>query len=876
MEKRQIGHGSTIRSGMAIVAAVLALCGKTVVAKEKPLEAADVPTFQLRARVTSCEGKKPDGKQFNFALNDVKAGVEGGAWTDWLTFGPKEIEEALKRYPNVLLKEYPVSVTLAADGAVDSTLIEVETRFKEDGPVTTHTADLYGSAVRIVVWRDPDRQPHVGTAAEYNQRYWDIMKPVFIPEAERPKLFPIADVYCPGDTYDRKEWQDGLSNLAGLGANVLELEPGSPHLAQLREMLLKAGVHRTKGGIYYPPGCYFDFTANPSILTGDWTGVPGSTTPEAVAKWAQERFAPYLDAGFKREDLAMYGIADEPGWSLPLWIRALPGSDGGMERFHEYLRCEGLTPQDLGAADWEHVLPLGKSEAVNLPSRRLFYWTVRFYNWDSSRHFANVTRAMEKAGYLNIPIYANWGPGGEGRFYCPGWCGNNPDKGSPDAADILPDFLEFGLQRGGTMLWTEDWFSDALAYQWSFWCARLRSGAQRSGVQFGGYVVGRTAGDRPDGIMQKVLTLIGSGGKGFQYYAFGPDYSAPDNGWSEHAAQIVPKIAETNRMIAMAEDLLWPGKRPQAQVAILYPRDAQLWETQNVLLDDAGLNSTTVDYMAEHYDLYLALQHADIPADFVEEDDLSPQSLVPYKVLYVTEPDIPAEFQKGLLEWVQNGGTVVTVTGAGAADRYNDPCDILSKGLGFAEQPRAREYLGKVEAIPEAGKGTGSLGDFTAFGPRGKLTAAPKKGVLATFADGAPAIIERKVGEGRAVHFTWMPGISYFKSSTGTKDKLPTGFSEAIRGMITYPVRAAKVVPPATVDQAMIETPMLLSEKGAAVTLLNWSGEEQHQLKVTARVPFNVKSVESVKQGKLDFSQTEEGVNCALPLGAADILLFRP
>jgi hypothetical protein len=137
-------------------------------------------------------------------------------------------------------------------------------------------------------------------------------------------------------------------------------------------------------------------------------------------------------------------------------------------------------------------------------------------------------------------------------------------------------------------------------------------------------------------------------------------------------------------------------------------------------------------------------------------------------------------------------------------------------------------------------------------------------------------MIERKVGEGRAVHFTWMPGISYFKSSTATKDKLPEGFSEAIRGMITYPVQAAKVVPPVTVDRAMIETPLLLSEKGGAVTLLNWTGESVPQVKMTVEVPFAVKSVESVKQGKLEFARTDKGVACALPLAAADIVLFRP
>ena len=34
--------------------------------------------------------------------------------------------------------------------------------------------------------------------------------------------------------------------------------------------------------------------------------------------------------------------------------------------------------------------------------------------------------------------------------------------------------------------------------------------------------------------------------------------------------------------------------------------------------------------------------------------------------------------------------------------------------------------------------------------------------------------------------------------------------------------------------------------------------------------------VESVKEGALVFSQTEKGVRCNLPLGAADIIMLRP
>jgi hypothetical protein len=37
---------------------------------------------------------------------------------------------------------------------------------------------------------------------------------------------------------------------------------------------------------------------------------------------------------------------------------------------------------------WDEVLPIRRSRATDLPARRLFYWTARFFAYDSARHFA--------------------------------------------------------------------------------------------------------------------------------------------------------------------------------------------------------------------------------------------------------------------------------------------------------------------------------------------------------------------------------------------------------------------------------------------------------------------------------------------------------
>jgi len=866
--KRQI-----FRSALPCRVAVVALLAAMLfpVAAFAALDAADVPAFHFRARVISVKGAPPEDKQTVFTFGPSEVAANGAAWSEWMAFGPEAVAWYLKGYPNLYIKRYPFVVKAQVHPLQAPTVIEGEVKLDETGAVYPFRVELLGPALALLVWRDADRQPHVGTSADYNGRYWRMMEGVEVAPAQRPKYFPIVDGFF-GEGNDVREWEEGYNHLARLGINAMFQVPADP---RFREMLRHSGIARMAQGIYNPPGYAFEFTAQPgSSVPAGWTGKPGSTTPEAMAQWAQERIDPYLKAGFKADDLAVFAMSDEPGWYFPMWTTMLQESPLGLQHFRDYLKARGLTPRDVGAASWEQVLPLGRGKAVDLPSRRLFYWTVRFLAWDSARHFANATRALEKATYPNLPIFTNWGY--IDRLYFPGCYGNNPDKTSPDAASGGHDWLEFGRMRGCTMLWTEDWFSDADAYQWSYFSAKLRCAAEKGGVHFGGYIVPRAGGDRAEGIEQKILTVIGSGGKALEYFVFGPEYTFPVNCYSETGDRVLPQMADAHRMIGQAEDLLWPGTRPRTPVAILDPRSAQIWDRQDVPDTNRELNSLTVDYMAEEFNLYVALQHADIPADFVEEDDLSAKGLRPYKVLYVTEPNIPAEFQQGLLAWVRNGGTVVTVTNAGTADRFDDPCDILAKGLGIAEQPRTRAFISSPKALQAAGTGTGAAGTFTAFGPRGTLRDAPKKGVLATFADGAPAIIERKVGRGRVVHFTWMPGLSYLKSSTTTKDRLPAGFSTVIRGMIAYPVQAARVTPPVTVDQPMIETPLLLSAKGAAVTLLNWSGEAPKPVTLVIRAPFTVQSVASVKQGKLPFTRTKDGITCILPLGAADIVLLRP
>ena len=557
----------------------------------------ELPTFRIRARVLQVAGAAPGERKFEFDvggavydLSDSPTAVAttGDAWSEWLTVSSKEKMTKSLHHITWFYRLHPLTINLYVQDPTTPTRtplnfpvkVEAQLEFDETRQPITLTGELiekaYPTAIAglrlgLLIWRgdgipalaeyawpEAGGKPQVATMTEYNKRYWKELEGKAIPAAQRPRKFPLTDSFAIY-TDDRQAWRDGIAHLAGAGINVLYLPQTRSH----REIGLEAGVSRVAGGTYNPPGYTWEFGAGPNAP---------AVKPGDLEAWAQQQAKPFLDAGYKPEDVAKFAMSDEPNFTYPSSFKFLMDSPEGMKRFHEYLKAQGLQPADVGATGWDKVLPAGRTKANgDLPSRRLFYWTMRFFAHDSARHFANSTAALEKAFYKGVPITTNWNNFGS-RFYTPGSPHVPADKDSPDAASGGHDWLEFGRLRGGTTIFTEDWYWDQWAPLWSYYSARMRAGAEQSGGNFGGYVVGamssadrRYASKLPGGMLQKVLALVGNGGKLVSYYRFGPEYNFPGSCYSEIPG-VLPRIAEANHIIGAAEDLLWPGQRPPAQV----------------------------------------------------------------------------------------------------------------------------------------------------------------------------------------------------------------------------------------------------------------------------------------------------------------------
>jgi hypothetical protein len=274
----------------------------------------------------------------------------------------------------------------------------------------------------------------------------------------------------------------------------------------------------------------------------------------------------------------------------------------------------------------------------------------------------------------------------------------------------------------------------APASEWSFYGARMQAAGASLSLPWGAYVVpgakALTAGD----MVQRVATIVGSGGKAIIYYNFGPDYAFPGNCWGvgNESRSLVPQIQVAHQLLASAEELLWAGSRPAASVAILSPRSSTPWDDLCSLFDDTCLfgadgkqrprsrggarqnrgaveirsggdqccatpsnimdctNSDqsirTVDYMSEVYGDYHALaQVHNIPTEFVDETTLATNAskMTSLTTLLVSEPNLPAAAAAALIKWVKSGGHLILICAGGVLDETNTPAPTVWQELGL-------------------------------------------------------------------------------------------------------------------------------------------------------------------------------------------------
>jgi hypothetical protein len=374
-----------------------------------------------------------------------------------------------------------------------------------------------------------------------------------------------------------------------------------------------------------------------------------------------------------------------------------------------------------------------------------------------------------------------------------------------------------------------------------------------------------------------VLTLVGNGAKTFEYYLFGPEYLFPSNSYSEDI-NTHRKIAEANTLISQSEDLLFEGVPDSNRVGLVLPLSATPW-------DFAGDKESRMDWFTEHGQevtrLFLALKNANVPVEIIHEDDLSTVTgLARYKVIFLTEPNLPARAQKSLRIWVEKaGGTLATVAGAGSRDAYDLPSKFLSDTTFFGFQETITPSNKAVAVHLENDKTAIPYGISTlAAGTSDGLAGLGIK-IVGRFSDKSPAVLQRAAGAGNLIHFLWLPGSSYYLNEqtplTNDRNQLREDYSKSIQEWISYPLTVGHFFPSVTVDKPLVESHFLTSPRGDALVLINWTNRPYRRVGITLnQTKKKIICAKSAKQGVLTIREdvANHRAQFTAPLEVGDIV----
>ena len=827
---------------LAAVVAVLATVARTDDA---------APTLRARVTLSDVTGSTPAVTVVVRETNKVRGGTGENRTSVFKALRPDQPSPWFEIDAPTTKRYWPISVEARGVRAMRVTL-EIE---NGAGANTVLQETVRGASALFWKYNDAATGRAVVIAASQVYREgWELARIVAVPENERPRRFIISDrLFGPGPAPQALD--DGLRTLAALGINTAAFVTWGELSGEIAARARAVGINRFQGGIYAPPSLF------------GWDN--DVMAPAIVDAWAKEQAAKLKETGLPPADVAVFHLADEPGWYFPSVTRQLSQNAGALENFRAFLRSKGLKPQDLGAAAWEAVLPVGASQVRDLPSRRLFYWTARYPTESSAEAFRVRTAALRRAFNPDLLVATNWNNWGS-RFYKPSpnkKIFHNKDINADSAYGSL-DWMNAGRVGAVSALWTEDWFADQEAQTWSYYADVLRSAARASDVAFGGFVIGRTVGALPAGARYKSLALIGHGAKAIEWRCYGPEARFPGNSYSNNRAAY-GQIASANRMIGRAEDLLFPGRRAAARIAILMPGSAQIWDKSSVL----------PLYHREMNGLHYALTHSHYPVDFVDEDGIAAGELTKYdyQMLYVTAPNLAAAAQVALRDWMRAGGTAVFSPGAAVADEYDTPLDVLNEARGVRPA-----VLPRVAYNEELTTRTALVFDDARFGENATVTRhiAPLQtttaNALAKFADGGAALTSNRYGKGLALSYGFWPAINYLDSSDkGERGQLPSGWNEDLRRIVIAAPRVTRIIKPIELNTEVVEASRLDSAAGIAVTLLNWTNQPIGQLAVTIRDAGQVASVASVERGVLPFTRQGDSVRLTLPLRDVDVLMIR-
>ncbi|HAK93744.1 MAG TPA: hypothetical protein DCM87_01725, partial [Planctomycetes bacterium] len=446
------------------------------------------------------------------------------------------------------------------------------------------------------------------------------------------------------------------------------------------------------------------------------------------------------------------------------------------------------------------------------------------------------------------------------------------------------DWFSLGRERAVDVIGIEDWLGLNFMYgpgsTWEgfqllgFQAAIFRS-ASRGELPIIAWI---TPSDETN-LRLKSASALCQGAKHFFYWTYGPTATSTENYWSD-LRSAYDGIVAIARQLAGAEHIIAPGRPRATRVALLYTLASDLWQPFGYL------------HMAERRLTYFALIHEQYLVDMLAERDIEDGRLRDYDALYVADPCVPASVCARIRAWVHEGGRLFGSTAAASRDEHNAEHDGLADVFGIAPRVEVRVQPGRfdlrgalndlswLDRVRFAAGGE----DFGALGIKAKIRPTTAE-VTGVFADGAPAVLANRAGEGAALYAATCPAVSYAKDARFVPAELREKWPAAQRNFIASVARESGAPRLVELSHPVVEAGVFESAQGAALVLANFTYEPIPRLEIRMPLKAPPARVRSLVRGPLEFTTEQSGdalaargyglvARCAVALGLEDIVLF--
>lgn len=540
----------------------------------------------------------------------------------------------------------------------------------------------------------------------------------------------------------------------------------------------------------------------------------------------------------------------------------------------------GFTLADYGAADLASLKPDSSAEAAE-KNPRLFVDSTLFYE-DAAIDFVARGHQAVKAAlgddvlcganyachpfyYPTVPMYIKW-------FR----------RGAADYGRHSEYFWQ--VTQAGPMI---------NGYIAEHFRAGMRFNPQAINRQ---YTMPHSPGNTTASFLRTAYSHLAHGAKMLDYFGIGMNECFTENHIDHRDHQRYREIRDINYSIGLVEDQMLQSTVVPSKVALLLSDSTERWDHAGIAKDrayhdvfGAKFRTTRLSYHLDRLGLWKALTFQNASPDLIIEEDLNAELLADYRVLFVVGDSLPPAAASVVEQWVRNGGVLVATAGAGRFDPYREQTTVWQQLFGLAERVteekarffRVRQELPYLQPLAHVQVGGVKMPQI---GIAEQIRPAAGVEVLASFENGAPALISRALGNGRVFYCAALPGVAYLYTALQpptvpdrgvVTHTVPTNFDQGAAAIVKMALDAAKIEKPVVTDGGLIDTRLIKGPRAYILPLANYNSEVGKPVAITLNVKEKIAKATSAYCGSLKLQANGNAVTVALPkLGYGDIVRF--